>query len=56
MLRISANSLTTHTLYTLDFSFIFFILDFVFFLICAGDVAACEASDRVNKTRPLIFS
>ena len=42
MLRIFANSLIMHTLYTRDLSFIFAMWDFVLFLICAGDVAARE--------------
>ena len=56
MLRIFANSLVTHTLYTRDFSFIFVTWDFVLFLICACDVAACGASDRAIKTQSLIVT
>ena len=56
MLRIFANSLITHTLYTRDFSFIFVMWDFVLFLIYAGDLASRGASDCAIKTRLLIVT
>ena len=56
MLKIFANSLVTHTLYTLDFSFIFSMWDFVLFLIFACDMVARGASDHAIKTRPLIVT
>ena len=56
MLRIFANSLITHTLYTHDFSFIFAMCGFFLFLISTGDMVAPGASDRAIKTRPLIVT
>ena len=55
MLRSFSNSLITRTFYTCRFYFIFSMWDFILFLICAGDVAACGASAHVVKTRPLII-
>ena len=49
MLRIFANSLIMHTLYTRDFSFIFVMWDLVLFIICASDVAGRGASNRAIK-------
>ena len=56
MLRIFANSLIMHTLYTRDFSFIFFMWEFVLFLICASDVAARGAFDHAIKMPRLIVT
>ena len=56
MLRIFANSLITHTLYTRNFSFSFSMWDFVLFLICVRDVAARGASDRIIKMPLLIVT
>ena len=56
MLRIFANSLITHTLYTRDFSINFVMCDFVLFLICASDVPTRGPFDRKIKTQPLIIT
>ena len=56
MLRIFANSLITHTLYTRDFYFIFFMWDFILFLICACDVIVRGAFDHTIKTQLVIFT
>ena len=56
MLRIFANSLATHTLYTRVFFFIFAMWDFVSCFKCTGDVAARGAFDARVEDESSIFT
>ena len=56
MLRIFTNSLFLFFLYTCTYALIFVMWDYFYVFMCASDVAARGASDRVIKSQSLIVT